>query len=580
LPLSVFFCAKMVLGLLLSTLLPVVSVAAVKKGSYHGSGPCDGDVSLLLDAVFDKLGNDCDTWGSLFAPNATYYHQHAGFARNEPPNYLNTVCHNYGSFCPPGACNFRQDGAPVLMSVAVNECHMLVPYLWAQLPADESNMEPHNGWEYMIAVPDEDSEFLYALKSFAEFETSYSVATNWGNPLDTTVYSWTTDLLNGTASNGECDTPVLPFLTYFFFDVNSEEAEVVWRQQGDAVVLAAGIHNGVEDPICHVAVPYAAEMRDFYNTPYLETGVVVFRLDAWEGLYTIQSSVVFPVAREWDDPEYTDACAKGNMTGMLTEIFTSLGDDCDAWVSLWSKNATYYQQHAGFANYNGLMASCQKGYCPWPRDNCVFRQNGPALMMSGEDDGRCYVLAPYVWAQNPANKTNLEPHTGWEYIILSPMADAEYGYLMDSFSEIETSYSVAYNWGVPGDTSKYSWTTDLLDGTASNGECSLPTPTVITQLFATISKNGSNDSIKLVLRQQGAAVVLAAGGLCHVLVPIVLQEYVSKDHWQMDSGYAVLVLKPYNDLYYNIQDVRLFANDNELENKVRRRIAQAVGKRL
>jgi hypothetical protein len=70
--------------------------------------------------------------------------------------------------------------------------------------------------------------------------------------------------LKNSASKGECDSPIAPTLTRYFDD-KSRGGEV-WRQQGDAVVLAAG-------GVCHVAVPYSAQVG-----AKLETGRFVFTL--------------------------------------------------------------------------------------------------------------------------------------------------------------------------------------------------------------------------------------------------------------------------------------------------------------
>ena len=166
-------------------------------------------------------------------------------------------CQNYAAFCPGNECRFLQNGE-ALMVARGNSCHMLVPYLWSEIPANnraKGNLEPHTGWEYIIASPNSESGVGYSMKYFAELETSYSVAFNWAKPDDTpaVVAQSTLHLLSlgNSASKGECNSPIAPVLTKYFNDKSS--GGDIWRQQGDAVVLAAG-------GVCHVAVPYSAQV--------------------------------------------------------------------------------------------------------------------------------------------------------------------------------------------------------------------------------------------------------------------------------------------------------------------------------
>ena len=233
-------------------------------------------VQPLLDALFQSLGADCPKYVSLFAENATYFHAHDGF---KTKSQLLQNCQNYGAFCPQGSCLFRQNGAAQFTAVA-GKCHVLAPYLWSELPANAKvpgNLEPHTGWEYIIAVPSNASAFGFSIERFAEIETSYSVAYNWADPLDASAYNWTLRLLRTTASKGECDVPIASVVTSALSRLGAG-----WRQQGDAVVLAAG-------GLCHVAVPYAAQL----DGGKLCTGNMVLALEPGTANYTVQATLVF-----------------------------------------------------------------------------------------------------------------------------------------------------------------------------------------------------------------------------------------------------------------------------------------------
>jgi len=248
------------------------------------------DVQPLLDALFPSLGGDCTTYASLFSLDAQYFHQHDGFRNGSMQLFHN--CQNYGKFCPTGQCQFIQDGEAILVvgsststraaglssrsagespapvSDSELQCFMLVPYLWAEIPTNQkipNNMEPHTGWEYIVAIQNSSSPFGYTINLFAEHETTYSVAFNWANPADSSNYFLTVDLLNVTASRGECNLPVSSVLEQYFGTKNSTATDL-WRQQGNAVLLAAG-------GICHVAAPWA---REVHST--LQSGITVFTL--------------------------------------------------------------------------------------------------------------------------------------------------------------------------------------------------------------------------------------------------------------------------------------------------------------
>eukprot|EP01126_Amoeba_proteus_P042355 TRINITY_DN459_c0_g2_i1.p1 TRINITY_DN459_c0_g2~~TRINITY_DN459_c0_g2_i1.p1 ORF type:complete len:259 (-),score=34.21 TRINITY_DN459_c0_g2_i1:54-830(-) len=232
-------------------------------------------VQPILDLLFATTGNDCTLYVSLYAENATYYHQHDGF-KTKPQ--LTQNCKNYATFCPGDTCRFLQNGAPMTHLLGV-KCHVLVPYLWSEIPANHKspgNLEPHTGWEYVVVVADNSSSLGLSLELFAEIETTYSVAYNWGNPLDISVYNWTVDLLKTTASKGECDIPIAPVITNEILLLGEG-----WRQQGSAVVLAVG-------GLCHVAVPYTAQQDST-----LSTGMIVFVLMPTEASYSVVRSVIF-----------------------------------------------------------------------------------------------------------------------------------------------------------------------------------------------------------------------------------------------------------------------------------------------
>lgn len=235
------------------------------------------DTQPLLTTLFSSLGADCPTWVSLFSDDAVYYHQHDGF---KTYSQLSDNCANYASFCPGGdtPCQFHQQGIHQVQQVG-EECYILAPYLWSEIPADHlvpNNLEPHTGWEYIIAISDSSSNVSYSITHFAEIETSYAVAYNRGNPEDTSVYSWTTALLKGTASEGECDVPIASTVTNYFKQHGG-------RQQGEAVVLACG-------GLCHTAVPYALE-----ENGAVSSGIVVMILSPSLSSYTISNQTTFPV---------------------------------------------------------------------------------------------------------------------------------------------------------------------------------------------------------------------------------------------------------------------------------------------
>lgn len=259
----------------------IVTLFALWIGTAGAVDPCAEDVAPLLNTLFSSLGHDCNKYHSLYEADGKYYHQHDGFKR---ASELMDSCKGYAAFCPGNKCRFLQNGEPVKVA-RDNSCHVLVPYLWAQIPASKENLEPHTGWEYLILNPAGTSPFKFRIKYFAEIETSYSVAFNWAEPAQTPalVAESALHLLSqkNSASKGECDSPIAPTLTKFFDDKST--AGNRYRQQGDAVLLAAG-------GICHVAVPYAAQVG-----ATLKTGHFIFTLKPEKGAYVfLNDAVEFP----------------------------------------------------------------------------------------------------------------------------------------------------------------------------------------------------------------------------------------------------------------------------------------------
>jgi hypothetical protein len=116
-------------------------------------GSCaDEDWGALLNVLIPTFGSDCPSWASLFThdayPRAGYYHQHSGFHHSN--SSLISACEGYASFCPSGKCSFVVAGNVFVSEEAgSNRCHLLVPYLWAEIPAKAASLEPHSGFEYV-----------------------------------------------------------------------------------------------------------------------------------------------------------------------------------------------------------------------------------------------------------------------------------------------------------------------------------------------------------------------------------------------------------------------------------------------
>ncbi len=243
-------------------------------------------------------------------------------------------------------------------------------------------------------------------------------------------------------------------------------------------------------------------------------------------------------------------CSTKDMAPLLHKLFSSLGQDCNGYVSLFSKEAKYYHQHDGYKNASDLMKNCQNYAAFCPAKQCRFLQNGEASIVARGNS--CHLLVPYLWSEIPANnraKGNLEPHTGWEYIIATPDSESEVSFRMNYFAEIETSYSVAFNWAKSDDTPSVVAQSALkllsLGNSASKGECNSAIAPILTKFFNEKSSGGN------VWRQQGDAVVLAAGGVCHLAVP-----YSAQVGAKLKTGHYVLTLKPsVNNAYLVIDAV-------------------------
>ena len=241
-------------------------------------------------------------------------------------------------------------------------------------------------------------------------------------------------------------------------------------------------------------------------------------------------------------------CSKQGVAPLLDKLFSSLGHDCKGYVSLFAGDAKYFHQHDGFKSTSELLKNCQNYATFCPGNECRFLQNGEAFAAARGES--CHLLVPYLWSEMPANnraKGNLEPHTGWEYIVVNPNRDSRYGYSVKYFAELETSYSVAFNWANPDDTPAVVAQSTLqllsLGNSASKGECTAPIAPVLTKFLN--DKSGSGNT----WRQQGDAVVLAAGGVCHATLP-----YSAQVGAKLKTGHFVLTLQPGAGNTYRITD--------------------------
>merc|ERR1719513_318904 len=66
----------------------------------------------------------------------------------------------------------------------------------------------------------------------------------------------------------------------------------------------------------------------------------------------------------------------------------------------------------GRPNQHGAAHGLGNAICSCPTSGRRPRPTQPTW--SRTRAGKCHMLVPYVWAQTPADPTNMEPHTGWE----------------------------------------------------------------------------------------------------------------------------------------------------------------------
>jgi hypothetical protein len=238
------------------------------------------------------------------------------------------------------------------------------------------------------------------------------------------------------------------------------------------------------------------------------------------------------------------ACSAHRAQALFDALFSSLGNDCDTYMELFAEGAQYYHQHDGHKTYSELRANCDGFANAFPAGSQSFQQAGSTIMGLNYDD-ECHFMVPYLWSAIPAQDGM--PHTGWEFIIAKRDRSSRFGYKIKHFAEIETTFTAAFNWHNPRATPAlftdstlaelHSTTSDTVDA------CDNPLADTLT------------DFLELrAVRQQGDAVLLAAGGLCQVAVPFA---GVHDQDGLLFSGYYVLSLEKNNDSY-NINDSSLF----------------------
>jgi len=224
-------------------------------------------VQDFVRLLFSRLGSSCAAYASMYSENATYYHQHFGY-KDQQSGGLEASCEVYGNFCNKNGmptCSFLTQG-PHLTAVSGSQCRVLAPYIWSQFPADEGNVEPHTGWEYIeLSIVDGS----WQIEKFAEVETTYTFPFDWLDPqrkLDD-MLARTVQLFNRTANGDhtadECDSSPAPFLTAFFRskDQCTDTHHTHFKQQGSVVATAAG-------GLCHMVVPFAAQDGDEIKSGY------------------------------------------------------------------------------------------------------------------------------------------------------------------------------------------------------------------------------------------------------------------------------------------------------------------------
>lgn len=257
----------------------VLAVALSKVAA--APNPCAAPIEPLLNNLFPSLGNDCNTYLSLFTEKGKLYHQHSGYT---PYSGLFSMCTSFGKEFGGNRTKFLQNGDPQLVS-SNGKCHILVPYVWAWVLGETDMLR--TGWEYLV-VSRTNSQYRYGIELMAEIETTFSVPYSWKNPEDipvenTLFETQTWPLLHASHPlANECDSPISGHLANFFATKTTAGKFLggdVWRQRGDAVVLAAG-------GVCHVAVPYAAVVGHQPMVPgTIVTGTIVLALQPLAGSY-------------------------------------------------------------------------------------------------------------------------------------------------------------------------------------------------------------------------------------------------------------------------------------------------------
>jgi hypothetical protein len=240
------------------------------------------------------------------------------------------------------------------------------------------------------------------------------------------------------------------------------------------------------------------------------------------------------------------ACSAHRAQGLFDALFSSLGNDCDTYMELFAEGAQYYHQHDGHKTYSELRANCDGFAKAFPAGSQAFQQAGSTLtLMRPSSDGDCHFMVPYLWSAIPAQDGM--PHTGWEFIKARQDGSSRFGYKINHFAEIETTFTAAFNWHNPRATPALFTDSTLAELHATTSDtidaCDNPLADTLTDFLE-----------QRAVRQQGDAVLLAAGGLCQVAVPFA---GVHDQDGLLFSGYYVLSLEKNNDSY-NINDSSLF----------------------
>lgn len=216
-----------------------------------------------------------------------------------------------------------------------------MPYIWAQNPAQSDNLEPHNGFEYMIANKNDKGQFK--LSHFSEMETTFSVPFDWASP-NSSDSSWKLDAMvkYSQAQKGECDNDIQPYLTKYF--ESRTKNDNLYRQQGNAVALAAG-------GICQLVVPYTASVATPVQvftsdapvkteTKYLmEEGQIFFQLAPTAKSYrAVVDAVVF---KQYQEAAPAPTCEQKSSWGsnVVRKCCYGLRLACGGYAGCWCEEA-------------------------------------------------------------------------------------------------------------------------------------------------------------------------------------------------------------------------------------------------